>query len=361
MSQFRNLAFEGGGVKGIAYAGAIRELENHHNTFDQTNVNILDGIRRVTGTSAGAITATLLALGATSREVEQIVSGTRFRAFMDDSWGLIRDTNRLITEYGWYKGDEFSGWIRKQVAALVGDAEITFAQLQARIHQHGTRSARRLRELSITGSDLTLQMAQVYSAQSTPDLPIWLAARMSMSIPLFFACVRRDGDVIVDGGVSWNYPIDMFDDRASLSDHTNASVFIDPKRYRDPATGEDKSYPTVYDDSHVFNKETLGFRVDTADEIKVEMNNWSSPPVVINDIKDYAVALLTFLLNSANKAHLHANDWSRTVFIDSGDVSATDFDLSDAQAADLVARGERFTRAYFHWFDDPSNKPINRV
>ena len=47
MSQFRNLVFEGGGVKGIAYAGAIGVLEER---------DILAGIQRVAGTSAGAIT-----------------------------------------------------------------------------------------------------------------------------------------------------------------------------------------------------------------------------------------------------------------------------------------------------------------
>ncbi len=46
MSQFRNLVFEGGGVKGIAYAGAIGVLEDKE---------ILPDIRRVAGTSAGAI------------------------------------------------------------------------------------------------------------------------------------------------------------------------------------------------------------------------------------------------------------------------------------------------------------------
>ena len=46
MSQFRNLVFEGGGVKGIAYAGAVAVLEDK---------GILPGIRRVAGTSAGAI------------------------------------------------------------------------------------------------------------------------------------------------------------------------------------------------------------------------------------------------------------------------------------------------------------------
>ena len=43
---FRNLVFEGGGVKGIAYVGTMRVLESK---------GILQNISRVGGTSAGAI------------------------------------------------------------------------------------------------------------------------------------------------------------------------------------------------------------------------------------------------------------------------------------------------------------------
>ncbi len=48
--QFRNLVFEGGGVKGIAYVGAIKVLEEK---------GIMPNIVRVGGTSAGAINAVL--------------------------------------------------------------------------------------------------------------------------------------------------------------------------------------------------------------------------------------------------------------------------------------------------------------
>ncbi|SVD03251.1 uncharacterized protein METZ01_LOCUS356105 [marine metagenome] len=43
---FRNLVFEGGGVKGIAYSGALAVLEEH---------GILPQIRRVGGASACGI------------------------------------------------------------------------------------------------------------------------------------------------------------------------------------------------------------------------------------------------------------------------------------------------------------------
>lgn len=67
MNQFRNLVFEGGGVKEIAYVGAVAVLEAKE---------ILPDIRRVAGTSTGAITAALLALGASSQSVQRVFGGT---------------------------------------------------------------------------------------------------------------------------------------------------------------------------------------------------------------------------------------------------------------------------------------------
>ena len=70
---FKNLVFEGGGVKGIAYGGALEELEKR---------NILNGITRVAGTSAGAINACLLALGYSYKEVSDIIAQTSFKSFV---------------------------------------------------------------------------------------------------------------------------------------------------------------------------------------------------------------------------------------------------------------------------------------
>ena len=51
---FKNLVFEGGGVKGIAYVGALEVLDRE---------GILKDIKRVAGTSAGAMVAVLIGLG----------------------------------------------------------------------------------------------------------------------------------------------------------------------------------------------------------------------------------------------------------------------------------------------------------
>ncbi|MBI3236710.1 MAG: patatin-like phospholipase family protein, partial [Chlamydiales bacterium] len=65
-----NLVFQGGGPKGMAYVGALRTMEQ---------LNVLTEVRRVAGTSAGAITAALLSVGYTSRELETFLS----RNFID--------------------------------------------------------------------------------------------------------------------------------------------------------------------------------------------------------------------------------------------------------------------------------------
>ena len=69
---FRNLVFEGGGVKGLAYIGALEVLESK---------GIIQDIKRFGGTSAGAINAALLALGYTRDQQKKILWDMDFRKF----------------------------------------------------------------------------------------------------------------------------------------------------------------------------------------------------------------------------------------------------------------------------------------
>lgn len=69
-----NIAFAGGGAKGMAYPGALRRL-----------VELDINIKRVSGTSAGAITALPFALGYTPKKVEEIVLKYDFTRFMYQS------------------------------------------------------------------------------------------------------------------------------------------------------------------------------------------------------------------------------------------------------------------------------------
>jgi NTE family protein len=335
MSQFRNLVFEGGGVKGIAYAGALAELEKR---------DIVDDVTRVAGTSAGAISAALVALGASSDYVAKAVGGTNFRSFMDSSFGMLRDADRLLKDYGWFKGDAFSQWMRDQVQALAGDPEFNFGQLWDAVEK---KKKPGFKKLYVTGSDLNDKKPIVFSGK-TADVPVWRAVRISMSIPLFFASMRgTNNGVLVDGGVTWNYPLDIFDDKMFLSD---------------PSNGVKPTY-TQYDAEHIYNKETLGLRVDTKDQIQAEKDGWNSPPAKVNNFVDYVASLVGYMGDMANRLHLHKNDWDRTIFIDASGVGTTEFGLSDAKTQMLLNNGRSGVVDYFKWFDDPKADPppINRA
>ena len=197
---FRNLVFEGGGVKGIAYVGAMQVLEKQ---------GILANIQRVGGTSAGSINAALFAAGFSNQETLAVLNDLDFKAFKDGSVGVLRDMNRLRDEYGWYKGDFFRKWIGALLKKKTGSADVTFKALA----EHSGK------ELYVYASNLSTRFGEVYSHEHTPRMRVVDAVRRSMSIPLFFRAVRDDrNDVFVDGGAINSYPVKLFDREKYLGD-----------------------------------------------------------------------------------------------------------------------------------------------
>lgn len=341
LGPIRNLVFEGGGVWGIAYEGALLELEER---------GLLSDVRRVGGASAGAITAALLAVGYTPTELGVVLRESSFKEFKDDDFGFGRDTARLLGEYGWYKGDKFRDWIKKYLAAKVAamskqhgvtspGAAPTFEALHAWQEALAKKGVRLPRPFLI-GSNLSQQRREVYSVFETPEVTLHEAVRRSMSIPLFFACARAGKDVIVDGGLTWNYPVNLFD---------HADYLNDPKHglrvtYNPAATFR-------------FNTETLGFRVDTTKELEFNLKDWANEPLKIDNIVRYGWALVAFMRAIANKVHLHKNDWARTAFIDVGEkIGFTDFELKPEQQRFLSDCGRDGVRKYLDWRESAAGR-----
>jgi len=274
---FQNLVFEGGGVKGIAYLGALQVLDEK---------NILKQIRRIGGTSAGAINAVLLALGYTLDEMQEILTGLDFHNFMDSSWGIIRDTDRLLTKFGWYKGDFFRKWMGQLIEKKTGNPHSTFNDFA----QHDFPA------LYLVGTNLSTGFSEVFSVEHTPRMPV--------------ADVQRP----------------------------------------------DNSSPYVY------NRETLGFRLDTREEIAMFRDSAEPPHHKIDDFFDYGKSLIHAVLNVQSNQHIHSDDWHRTVYIDTLGVETTDFDISNEKKKALFKQGIASTKHYFDWFDkaDPADMPVNR-
>lgn len=290
-----NLVFEGGGVKGIAYCGVLKVLDE---------MGVLNGIKRVAGTSAGGITAMLLAIGYDAQETGEIVKNTPFHKFKDDDFGVIRDSVRLFEEYGIYKGDFFYDWISGLIEQKIGDPEITFAEL-AVIDER--------MDLYLTGTNLTRQRTEVYSHMNTPTMQIREAVRITMSIPFFFRAIVRKDDILVDGGLIYNYPIDIFDDQCDTN-------------------------------------KTIGFRVDSSKEINAYRNG-NYPNAQIVDFSDFVLSIFQLYSAVSNREHLSIDNYCRTGFIDSLDIGTTEFDITPERIEKLVQSGENGARTFFEKFE----------
>ena len=340
---FRNLVFEGGGVKGIAYVGAMKVLEKEE---------ILKKIKRVGGTSAGSINAVLFAAGFSTQKTLNILNELDFNSFKDDDWGVLRDMSRLKNEYGWYKGDFFRDWIGDLLKKKTGSSNITFKALK----EHSGK------ELYVYASNLSTHFGEVYSPEHTPRMRVVDAVRRSMSIPLFFRAVRDDRkDVFVDGGAINNYPVKLFDREKYLED---GSLIRIPKYYEE----ENKvlAIKSPKSSSYIYNKETLGFRLDSAKEIGVFRDGQEPQHTDIENFLDYTMQLVKTVLAVQDSQHLHDDDWHRTVYIDTLGVGTTDFDLSDSKKKELVASGKKSAEEYLKWWSDESqdlaiNHPASTV
>jgi NTE family protein len=207
-----DLVFEGGGVKGIGLAGAYRALWDH-------------GYRSscVAGTSAGAITAALVAAGYTGPELEEIVLGgmlSSLSKFEDptllDHFGVPGQLLQFLLSRGIHSGKYFLGWIRELLAAK---GKTKFGDLRSTVESGDNQN--RAYSLQVVASDLSARRMLIlprdagHIGERPDELEVALAVRMSMSIPVFFNPVRKRGrggrHVIVDGGLLSNYPIGLFD------------------------------------------------------------------------------------------------------------------------------------------------------
>ncbi|MBC5994327.1 patatin-like phospholipase family protein [Pontibacter cellulosilyticus] len=325
---YTNLSLEGGGIRGIAYGGALSELDS---------LGILPHIKRVAGTSAGAIQAALLSVGYTPEEITSITFKTPMQQFNDGRFIFFGGTNRLFKQYGWYRGDKFTEWLGKQLEGKTGNADITFAEL------HELALQNKARDLYVTGTNLTDQCMMVFSYETFPNMQVKHAVRASMSIPLYYRAVLLDQDgnvvtkphkgqqldIIVDGGILANFPLTLFDD---------------PK-YLDNASPSAKNY-----DTHgVFhNPQTLGLRLDRDEQIAYDEQQAGLAPYNISKFSDYMGAFYTIIKESLNRQNLTAHDWDRTVSISTAGFSPRVRKLSEVEKSTLLASGRKGVQAFLN-------------
>ncbi|KFN03036.1 patatin [Bacillus clarus] len=352
---FRNLVFEGGGVKGVAYIGVLRYLNEEM---------ILPQIQRFGGTSAGAITALLLGLSVPFEKIEEIHKKMNFKAFKDHDFLFIQDNIRLFFDgFGIYKGDFFTEWIGKIIEDWTGSKDTTFQQLYEKTGK----------DVFFQGTNISTHQLRTFSRETTPDIPLVIAVRITMSIPFFFKSVKWEEEYYVDGGVLDNYPIRLFDRKSYVSkeEHlarTAVTAEIN-KVISDLDNQEGGSWLSTqynvnffeHQDEIVYNKETLGFRLESKVEIAM-MKHVANPTRhhIGHSLIDFAWNLSQTMIKGHQSGKTTKEDAARTVFINTFFESSFNFNMTEEQKATLIESGYTCTKDYITQFNNPEIQLFNR-
>ena len=296
-----DLVLEGGGVKGIALVGAISVLMERGYEF-----------KRVAGTSAGSIVGALVAAGLTRDELVSTVTAIDYLKFQDGpAWDRIAVGKmfELVGAHGVYHGSYLRSWLGDQLAA---HGVRTFADLRY-VDANLPLSPERAFRLVVNVSDITAgdlrQLPWDYKEHYERDPAVELvvdAVRCSMSIPFFYQpVVMTDGaglkHWIVDGGVLSNFPIDLFDS----------------------PPGTHPRWPT------------FGIKLSSKPDAVQQ-----SVSTQVHGVASMSMALLHTMTGFYDRMHISdPSVVDRTIFIDTGHVKSTDFDLPTSVRDELFANG----------------------
>lgn len=229
--RIQRIVCSGGGAKGIVYPGAYRAM---------VETGMLKDIKTFSGTSAGAITATFMALGILPATFRDKSLHTNFEDLLGTTIGSIWGANNPGVTYITRDGKPLEQFIREHIIATLKESlnslksaqQITknhpqFISLLAKINSPNPRITfgdlailnqlfpQHFKQLNISAVTFPNGELQIFNSDLTPDVEIALACRASASIPLILEPVEIEINGIkkrfVDGGLYDNLPTDYFD------------------------------------------------------------------------------------------------------------------------------------------------------
>lgn len=181
-----NVAFESGGIKGLAYVGIIKYLEERgYRVF------------KASGTSVGAIFASLLLAGYKSKEIEQIIDEINVCE--------IVEVNKFIDGVK-NKGINNIKNLEKKLEKVLEKKNIkTFQDLKYgddyRLKVIVTDNKRK--EMVILPNDL------IRYGINRDSFKVAKAIAMSCSIPIVYSEYRIGNNSFVDGGATYRFPLEV--------------------------------------------------------------------------------------------------------------------------------------------------------
>lgn len=188
-----NGVFEGGGIRGLAYIGALRFLEERGFRFHSLG-----------GSSIGAVIASLVAVGYNSFQLEELVND--FDLNILKGTGNMKKISKIIQtvkQKGLYSIDNFE----KYLNSLYRNQGMTdFRSLKMGEDYLFKAVATDLgsKRKVILPDDL---IEYGYLPES---FPLAKAVAISACIPFVFAPYRLGDSILADGGLTDNFPIGLF-------------------------------------------------------------------------------------------------------------------------------------------------------
>jgi predicted acylesterase/phospholipase RssA len=217
------LIFGGGGVRCLSYIGVIKALEER---------DLLEGVTDYAGSSFGAVIATALSVGFKHVELYDFIKSFKYEDLQDISFFDFYEKR------GFESGDRIEKFLKLLLKVKTGDPNLTFDE-----HHKLTG-----KKLQITATCVTDDKVVYLNWETSPDLEISTALRMSISIPIIFRPVQWRDKLYVDGGLKNNFPMNLYQSDSA----TPIGVCIDDGDNPD----EDyyiKLMRCVYDDVQKFN------------------------------------------------------------------------------------------------------------
>jgi predicted acylesterase/phospholipase RssA len=251
----RNIVFSGAGGLGFTLLGMMQAMED---------AGELDELQNVGGTSAGAMMALLVGLGYRGEDFEQLAMTQDFEKFTDFDWRESLRVPRNLIKGGVFSGKELEEYCAYAIAKRTGQPEMSFAQLHAHIerakagdinyfnqlyaqslqrlegmhkrfgqYEENFRfdfaSGREMMQRAVAMKDLYVVASEQvgnYKTHKNPyrevcfshqnkdfsDISIAKGVLASAAFPYVFCKQTLKGRVFRDGGLTNNYPLEIFDE-----------------------------------------------------------------------------------------------------------------------------------------------------
>lgn len=186
--EYSTLVLSGGGIKGFQHLGGLHYLLKYVP---------MQHFKRLVGSSIGAVVLLFCSLGYTPVEL--------FHFFVHLDIGQLKlgiDLVKLIQDFGMNSQEPFLRLLEGLLEKKGLDPQMTLAD-----HYAITGI-----DFIVSTTNMTTFKPEMLSHASHSDLPVIKAIAMTTCLPLFFQPVLHNDCFYLDGGLSNNYPIELFPD-----------------------------------------------------------------------------------------------------------------------------------------------------